>query len=222
MFIEKTYTKNNNSFTPIQIAVSIIIALICLTLSLVFPAQGGFETVTKNVFFLVAVPALYIKYILKGNLAYFGLNLQNKKAGLIWGIITFAVLVALAAFYTRLPNFQTNYNLPGGIVNNFWYFLLYELVFVNIFLFVYEFFFRGFILFILSEKIGFWAIFAQTIIFWLSLIATKNFTWSFAPTIILPLTSGFLAYKGRSFVYSYAVAIIFTILLDAYLIRSIR
>jgi membrane protease YdiL (CAAX protease family) len=221
MFTDKT--KINIFFSLyLQDIVTVIIAVVCLTLSLVFPAVGIVQMLTKNIFFLIIVPVLYIKYIRKENLKDFGLNLRNKKIGIIGGIIMLAVLALISFAYTQFAGFQDNYQLPGYVVDHFWYFVFYELVFVNFFLFIYDFFFRGFILFSLTPKFGLWAVLAQAVIFWSTLLLTKNFTWALAPTIILAPASGILTYKSKSFIYSYTASIIFMIFLDAYLIHSIK
>jgi len=221
MFTDKT--KINNFFSLyLQDIVTVIIAIVCLALSLVFPAVGIVQMLTKNIFFLIIVPVLYIKYIRKENLKDFGLNLRNKKTGLLGGAIMIAASALISFAYIRSAGFEDNYQLPGYVINSFWYFVLYELVFVNFFLFIYEFFFRGFVLFSLKATFGLWAILAQVIIFWGSLLVTKNFTWAQSPAIILALFSGILAYKSKSFIYSYAASMIFMLLLDAYLIHSIK
>jgi len=202
--------------------VTFSIAIICLVLSLAFPIADQFQNLSKDIFFLVVIPVLYIKLVLKRNMADYGWNLENKKAGLIWGVIVLATMVLVSWTYIRSDNFLSAYILPSYVISHFWLFVIYELIFVNFFLFVNEFFFRGFLLFSLWPKFKWWAVFIQAVILWASLAVTKSFTWAAIPTLTISIASGILAAKSRSFIYSWAVALLFMIIFDAYLIYSLK
>ena len=206
----------------LQFITTLVVATACLSLSIIFPAQSGFQEVTKSIFFLVLVPALYIKFILKKSLSDFGLNLQNKKTGILLGIALFAILAILFLAFLKYTPLKSGYELPTLAVDNFWYFLFYELLFVNFFLVIYEFFFRGFVLFTLAPKLKFWAIPAQTIAFLATLFFAKSLSWTVAPAIAISLTSGILTYKTKSIAYAYLVALVFMFIFDAYLIYTIK
>lgn len=222
MYIDSKQKKESIFSAYGHMLLTLAIATTCLSLAFVFPAQKGLQEMTKYLFFLFVIPVLYIRYILKKNPADFGLNIQNKKAGIIYGLL--ALVFYLGIFYalSNYSDFRDNYALPGYILENFWYFVIYELIFINFFLFLYEFFFRGFIMFALKPKIGAWAIILQVIIFYFSLVITKGFSWQSAPMIIFTLVSGIISYKSQSIVYSYAVALLFMVIFDSFVVYSIK
>lgn len=206
-----------------QFTVTLLVILACLFLSLIFPVDNGSlsQLLTKNVFFLVIIPVLYIKIILKKELAFFGLNIKDKKNGIFWGTLLFLIL--LLAYYALFSytSLQKKYSLPENAVTQFPFFLLYELFLMNILLFSYEFFYRGFLLSTLSEKFGFWAVFAQAIIFIIFSVLGNGLFWQFCAPIVLSLSSGILSYQSKSFIFSYLLSFLFIIIMNSYIIYSI-
>ncbi|PIP26953.1 MAG: hypothetical protein COX30_04525 [Candidatus Moranbacteria bacterium CG23_combo_of_CG06-09_8_20_14_all_39_10] len=198
--------------------VSSVIVVLCLILVYLFPADNSFQAITKSLFFFLLLPILYIKLILRQSLDNFGFSLQNPKVGFSWVIgmlfISFLIILILIKFF----NFENNYLIPAYLAENFRLFLLYELIMLNFILFIYEFFFKGFILFSLSQKFGWLVVPIQALIFILFLFFTSTIDWKLAPAIILSVTGGIVAYKSHSFVYSYLMSLLFMIFLDAYII----
>jgi membrane protease YdiL (CAAX protease family) len=221
------YQKNKKNLTSYlvenkEIAITFCIIVFCLLLSFFFPINNSAQLLTRNIFFLVLFPILYYKIILKKNLSDFGLNLDNKKNGIFWGATMSLVnLVIFYLLYTYTA-FGKNYLLPNYIVHNFWPFFFYELILVNIFVFIQEFFYRGFVLLYFSKKIGCLAIFLQLIIFVLFLLPTGNSFWQMTPTLVISLTSGIIVYRSKSFLYSWASALLSLIILDSFIIYHLR
>ncbi len=216
--------KPNQSFfhSNQELLVSFAVALLCLFSSVVFPAQNSAQNITKNVFFLILLPMAYIKIILQKDLADFGWNLKNQPATLRWGIAL--IIFTLAIFYLSINHtqFKTGYVLADYIKNNFWLFLVHELIIVNFIIFIYSYFFQGFLLAILREKFRHWAIALQAGIFFAVLFFTQAFSWQTMPFILLSITGGMLAYKTKSFFYSYCAGILVIIILDGYIIYLTR
>jgi hypothetical protein len=207
-----------------ELLVSSLVVLVCLFLYIFFPVdkESLGQLLTKNIFFLIIVPALYTKLILKKNLSDFGLNIKNKKTGLVWGAFLLAVSTLfyyLMFSYTSLPK---KYFLPQNVTSQFTFFLLYELVFMNILLFAYEFFFRGFVLFLFSGKIGYWAILVQMTIFILISSLVNGFFWQFSAPIFLSLANGILSYRNKSFLFSYFASLLFIIIMNSYIIHAVK
>ncbi len=148
----------------------------------------------------------------------FGLNLQNPKVGFFWAVGMLLVSVSIIFILIQFFGFENNYLIPAYLAENFRLFLLYELVMLNFILLIYEFFFKGFILFSLSRKFSWLAVPIQALIFILFLFFTSTIDWKLAPAIILSVTGGIVAYKSRSFIYSYLMSLLFMIFLDAYII----
>ncbi|MDO9231231.1 MAG: hypothetical protein Q7U36_01970 [bacterium] len=205
-----------------EIATTSLVIVFCLLLSLFFPVQNSAQLLTRNIFFLIIVPILYYKFILKKNISTFGLTLGNKQAGIFWGILLFlATLLTFFMLYTY-TDFRKNYLLSSYVVHNFWIFLLYELILANLFVFIQEFFWRGFILLYFSKKIGLLSIFLQFFLFVLILIPTGNSFWQMTPTLVISLFSGIIVYKSRSIFYSWIVALFSLVILDSFIIYHLK
>ncbi len=212
--------KPNQSFfsSNQEMLVSFSVALLFLFLSLAFPAQNSAQKITKSLFFLILLPMAYIKIILQKNLADFGWNLKNQNIAWRWGIAI--IIFTLAIFYLMInfTQFKSGYILDNYIKNNFWWFLFHELIVINFIVFIYSYFFQGFLLTIFRERFRHWAIALQAGIFFVILLLAKNFLWQTAPFILLSVTGGLLAYKTKSFFYSYFAGIFAIIILDTYII----
>lgn len=148
--------------------------------------------------------------------------MQNQKIGFIGALFMFLLAALTSLLFLRYNIFRENYVLPGQIVNNFGYFLLYEFLFVNLYLFVYEFFLRGFVLFTLAPKIKAWAIPVQLIVYLAPSTLTGQLSWGALPAIIVAALGGTLAYRTRSIFYSYLAAFFLTLMLNAYLIHTVK
>ncbi|MDQ1283820.1 MAG: hypothetical protein QG620_168 [Patescibacteria group bacterium] len=217
MFIlSKTLIQNKEFLTTLAVI------SVCLVLLLAFPAENSAQNITKSFFFLVLLPALYIKFILKKNLAEYGLNVNNKKRGIVWG--AFGLAFSLAIFYSlaNYTSLSSNYILPAYAISDFRFFLLYELTFVLFFLFINEFFWRGFVLFSLSEKLFWLSVPTQALIYLTLAAITKTSLWQLAPYFILSVTSGIVAYKTKSIAFSFAAGMLFFIISDSYIVYSLK
>lgn len=209
-----------------EFLVTLAIILICILLSLSFPSKNSFQGLTESFFFLFLVPILYIKLVLKKNVADFGLNIQNNKKGILWGTGMLAVSLIISYLLVQYTSFRSNYPLSSLLLGNFWIFLVDMLVFVNLLLFFQEYFFRGFILSVFSRKITFWSIFIQAGFYLTAILfAQGGFNkafWQLTPFVIISFTGGITAYKSRSMLYSWASDLLFLIIFNAYLIHLIK
>lgn len=198
--------------------VGFIIFLLCLALTLFFPASGSLQEFSNVFFFLFLLPFLYIRFVLKKDLRDFGFNLRNKKSGFLWAGAMLGVSLLIIFILVRFFEFQNHYFLPAYIATNFGAFLFYELVLVNFIFFLQEFFFKGFFLFTLEKKLGLISFFIQAVLFTIFIILAQSFAWQIAPLVILSLTGGIVAYKSKSFIYAYLMGLVFLITLDSYII----
>ncbi|MFZ2975166.1 MAG: CPBP family glutamic-type intramembrane protease [Candidatus Moraniibacteriota bacterium] len=205
-----------------EIIITSGVIVFCLLFSLFFPVKNSIQLLTRNVFFLIIVPILYYKLILRKNISDFGLTLGDKKAGLFWGIFGFFVTLLVFFLLYNYTDFRKNYLLSSYVVHNFWIFLLYELILANIFVFIQEFFWRGFVLLYFSKKIDFFAIFLQFFIYTLILIPTENSFWQMTPTLVISLFSGIIVYKSRSIFYSWVASLFSLIILDSFIIYHLK
>jgi len=212
--------KRNNFFQIYQEELlTAFVVLVCLALLTFFPASGALQKITSGIVFLFIAPLLYLKLVLKKNLADFGWQLGDWRAGLIFSAVY--LVFALLIFYalSNYTPFLKEYRLPLAAMNNFWYFIFYELAIVGIFLALYEIFFRGFAMFSLSTKTGIYSVIYQFFLFFLFFWATGNLNWNIAPLLIAALFSGLTTLKSRSLLYSFATSLFFLIILDSLVIK---
>jgi len=201
--------------------VSVLMMVFCLLMIRLFPEENYFQKIIISVTFLLAIPALYIKIVLKESLKNFGLKLGNWRQGIAWTLISFAILALISYLIYNYTNFVEKYYLPQKVIESFKLFAFYEIAIVGFFIALYEFFFRGFIMFSFSEKLGYWAVISQFALFVLFLIIMEDFNWMFAPYIMISFFSGVIAYKSRSLFYSYLFSLLFVIISDAVYIYSL-
>jgi len=204
-----------------ELLVTSAVILACLILSIIFPTTNSFQSVSRNIFFLIILPFLYIKLILKSRLTEYGWQIGNVKNGLFSASLAFFSGLIIFYLLIRFAGFSSHYHLNPLVENSFGLFLLYELVFLNIFFFAQEFFFKGFVLFS-YRQFSYWAILIQSGIYFSLLGLTKNFSWQTMPIMFISLVGGFVTFKTKSFMYSYIFGLLFIMILDAYIIHLVR
>ena len=197
---------------------SFLIAVFCFFMVYYFPADDFSQIFTRNIFFLLVIPFLYIKLVLQKNISDYGIGWGDKKAGLLCGGSLFLFFAVLFFLIIRYTEFDKTHIPPDFVKTSFGYFLLYELVLVNLLFLLQEIFFKGFLLSALREKLGYWSILIQSAVFLFPLLILSSYFVTALPMIALSLLGGLVAYKSRSFVYSYLSGLIFLTLLDAYII----
>jgi hypothetical protein len=197
---------------------SFLMAIFCFFMVYYFPVDDYLQNLTKNIFFLLVIPFLYVKFVLQKNIRDFGISWGDKKTGLIWGGALFLFLAVLFFLIIRYTEFDKTYAPPVFVQINFWYFLLYELVLVNLLFLLQEIFFKGFLLSALRAKLGYWSILVQSLVFLFPLFIFSSYFFETLPLVVISLLGGLVAYKSRTFVFSYLAGIIFLIILDAYII----
>lgn len=197
---------------------SFLVAIFCFFMVYYFPADDYLQNLTKNIFFFIVIPFLYVKLVLQRDVCDFGVNWKNKKTGLIWGLAMFLFLEILFFLIIRYTEFDKIYTPPIFVKISFWYFLLYELILINFLFLLQEIFFKGFLLSVLREKLGPWAILIQSVVFLFPLFIYSSYFIQLLPMIALSLLGGLVAYKTRTFIFSYLAGIVFLIILDAYII----
>ena len=167
------------------------------------------------------LPLMVILLGLKAEPSQFGLARGDRRLGLKWALIAWVGMVIVLAIISRLPQFQSQYlygrlsqSLAGvGPVFsanhvNLRALLYYELA-MGFYMFCWEFFFRGFLLFGLQKTwLGTWgAVIFQALLFML-------LHWSWQPGASKPglevlsalpggIILGILAIRTKSFLYGY-------------------
>mgnify|MGYP006908257363 CR=1 FL=1 len=147
------------------------------------------------------IPVLSIKFILKGKFSDYGLTLGDYKFGLFTLIGFFVFMLPFLWVVSASPDFARTYPQGGSQVSeSISMFLFYEFC-VLIYMLGWEFLWRGYMLFGLKEKFGYYSIFIQMIPFFI-LHKGKPELELFG-SIIAGLAMGIQAWRSNSFIYSW-------------------
>ena len=152
---------------------------------------------------LFLIPVIVAKFGTKQKLTDYGIRLGKQKVGWIvtlaaW-ILMIPVVIAAVKVY---PPFLDKYPLGKAVASSWMAFLPYQLAY-GVYMFSWEFFFRGFMLFGLEKRFGNYSILIQTIPF-----AVMHFSKPLPEalgSIIAGVLLGVLALETRSFVYGAAI-----------------
>lgn len=148
---------------------------------------------------MFAIPALIIKFIFKEKISDYGFRLGDVKFGLYSAGIFFIVMLITVWIVSGSQKFAATYPQGGSKVSgSLMIFLVYELC-VLVYMLGWEFFWRGYALFGLKQKFGYYSIFIQMIPFFI-LHKGKPEIELFA-SIFAGLILGVQALRSNSFIY---------------------
>ena len=151
-------------------------------------------------FFVLA--SLIIKFIFKENLTDYGINIKNSGLGFTAVILSLIIMVPVIWFISAYPSFTEQYPIFQGARNNWQYFIIFQ-IFLLLFLFAWEFFWRGYMIFGLKGEFGYYAVLIQMIPF-VILHNGKPFAET-SGAIFGALALGILAYRTGSFIYGFLI-----------------
>ena len=152
---------------------------------------------------LLLLPALVAKFGTKGGIQDCGFRLSQGKLG--WGLVVgvCALMIPILILALQLfPAFQYRYPLCKIAGSRWQLFIPYELAY-GVYMFSWEFFFRGFMLFGLERKFGRYSILIQTLPF-----AVMHYNKPFPEaigSIFAGVLLGVIALETRSFIYGAAI-----------------
>ena len=198
------------------------IIVLSLFLFAVFPASGAFQRMVSSLTFLLVIPVLYIKIVLKEDLKDYGVQKGNWKKGLLWGGLSLFICLLALYLLKNYTNFFKVYSPPDLVKNRFILFVPYELFFVGFFAALYEFFYRGFAMLGLFRKFGYLAILGQFVLLLAFLAITGNVNWEFVPYLIASPLAGITTFQSRSLYWSFAASLLFFIITDAVIIGFVK
>lgn len=158
----------------------------------------------SDFFTLFILSALIIKLLLKENLKDYGLQLGDYKAGIKLTLIFLIVMLPLIWFVSAKESFVQKYPHLHSARDSWNVFFIYESGML-IYMFAWEFIWRGFMLFGLKEKFGYYAVLIQMIPF-VILHNGKPELETFG-AIAGGIALGILALRTKSFYYCVAVHI---------------
>lgn len=145
---------------------------------------------------------LIIKIILKERLIDYGYSFGDSKIGLFYSIIFILFMLPLLWLVSSLPDFVLKYPHLSLAKASWGIFIYYEIG-MMFYLYAWEFVFRGFLLFGLYPKFGYYSILIQMIPF-VILHNGKPVLETFS-AILGGIALGILALKTRSFLYGFFV-----------------
>jgi len=174
------------------------------------------QYIVTNVGALFWLPMLAILLVLREEPTAFGFTPGDFRRGLLYGFLFFVVTVPALAIASRMSVFQQYYPLRSEAERDLASFGYFEVSY-GIYLFCWEFFFRGFLLFGLRRVLGNWAVFAQSVAFGIMHLGKP------APEVVASFVAGValgvLALRSRSFIPCFLVhwgsAVLFDILVIA-------
>jgi len=163
------------------------------------------------------LPFIIIKLLLKEKISEYGFTLGDKKTGLKISLIFLLVMLPIIWFVSSMPEFSIKYPHLQSAKESWTLLLIFEAGML-LYMFAWEFIWRGFMLFGLKEKFGYYAIFIQMIPF-VILHNGKPDIETFS-AILGGLALGVLAFRTRSFLYG--VIVHFGIMLSIDIISTLR
>lgn len=154
-------------------------------------------------FLMFVIPMLLIPFVFKAKLSDFGLRVGDYRFGLKSAALFVVVMLPFLWIASGSESFARTYPQGGPYVRENIEVLLYYEVFVGFYMFAWEFFWRGYMLFGLKEKFGYYAIFMQMVPFFI-LHRGKPDIETFA-SIFAGLILGIQAWRANSFIYCFIV-----------------
>ncbi len=191
----------------IFISVSIIIFLsIVYTTPMFYYNHFGKDKLMSRIYWLLTdglmmfiLSVISIKFVLKGKLSDYGFSFGDKKFGFITFFIFFLVMLPIVWIVSASQDFANTYPQGGSeLKSNLNLFILYELC-ILIYMLGWEFLWRGYMLFGLKAKLGYYSIFIQMIPFFI-LHRGKPEIELFA-SIFAGIILGIQALRSNSFFY---------------------
>lgn len=152
-------------------------------------------------FLMLVIPLLLILLVLKEKPSDFGFKLGDYKFGLASSAIFFVIMLPVVWIASGSESFVKTYPQGGLMVKENLPVLLYYELFVGFYMLGWEFFWRGYMLFGLKGKFGYYAVFMQMIPFMI-LHKGKPEIETFA-SIFAALILGAQAIRANSFIYCF-------------------
>ena len=160
------------------------------------------DSTTTMLLFYFLIPIAIILLVFRENPKRFGFSLGNWRLGLLYFLVSAAFMSIVLFFMAKLPSFRIDYawaSLEGYGTKA----LLTWVLSKGAMVFAWEFFFRGFMLFGLEERFGYYAILIQAIPFSLTHLEAPEIET--IGTIFGGSAFGYMALKSRSFLPAFLI-----------------
>lgn len=163
-------------------------------------------------FLMLIVPLILVMAVLKEKPSDFGFRVGDYKFGLISSAVFILVMLPVIWIASGTESFARTYPQGGVTVRESIPVLLYYELLVGFYMLSWEFFWRGYMLFGLKNKFGYYAVFIQMIPF-VILHRGKPEIEVFA-SIFAGLILGIQALRANSFIYCFIVHWVVMIFVD--------
>jgi hypothetical protein len=163
-------------------------------------------------FLMLVVPLILIVTVLKSKPVDFGFRIGDYKFGLLTSAVFIILMIPVIWIASGSESFARAYPQAGVTVRESIPVLLYYELFVGFYMLAWEFFWRGYMLFGLKDKFGYYAVFMQMIPFMI-LHRGKPEIEVFA-SIFAGLILGIQALRANSFIYCFIVHWVVMIFVD--------
>lgn len=201
--------KKNRGIVGIIALIGIAILYGLFNFNQLHPVDDNY--LVTNIAALFWLPMLLIFLFFKEEPSSYGFQLGDTKTGYRIAGVLFLLLLPFMCYYANNPSYQHQYPMNPIARTSLQAFVRFELLY-GVYLFCWEFFFRGFLQFGLARSLGTWSVFAQAIPFGIMHYSKPEFAGSFFSGAIL----GALALKSKSFmpcfVLHWAISLTFDIL----------
>ena len=214
----------NYFFTEKRFIVTSAVLFLCAAIFLLFPANNIFEGFVISIVALIIIPILHIKLVLKEDLSQWGLGKGQWNSRILMTIfICFLAVCGLFILLNYTTDFALRYGglLPARLFDDFGAFLLFNVTIVLLSVILYEIFFRGFVLSLFSDRIGWWAVVVQFLA--ITIFFAIGFDDRFLldiPYILISLFAGVVAYVTRSVWYAIPFSFLAIILFNSFIIST--
>ncbi|MCX7878728.1 MAG: hypothetical protein N2510_08845, partial [Ignavibacteria bacterium] len=118
-------------------------------------------------FLMLIIPLILIVTVLKGRPADYGFRIGDYRFGLKSSLIFLLAMLPIVWIFSGNESFARTYPQGGNYVRENINVLLYYELFVGFYMLGWEFFWRGYMLFGLKERFGYYAVFIQMIPFFI-------------------------------------------------------
>lgn len=164
---------------------------------------------------LFIIPLIIIKFLLNEKVSNYGLKFGDYKTGLNYFFIFTLFILIFTFFLSSIPEFAKNYPFLKSAKYDWKIFIIFETA-ALVYMFAWEFIWRGFMLFGLEEKFGMNAILIQMLPF-VILHNGKPFAETFS-AIIGSILLGYIAIRTRSIFYGVAIHFILFFSMDLFVV----
>lgn len=168
---------------------------------------------------LFLLPMMLILFVIREEPSGFGFALGDTRRGYRLAGLLFLAVLPILVIGSRMASFQEYYPIQKQAAQSLAYFAYLEISY-GMYLFCWEFFFRGFLLFGLARSLGSWSVFVQAAAFGIMHIGKPpaEVAASFVAGVIL----GVLALRVKSFVPCFVLHWASAVAFDVLVIAAVR